>query len=54
MYATIMLNIPLITHKFLLCGHTQNEGDAMHACIEKEKKNVLKVVQFMCLNNGYQ
>lgn len=42
MYATMKLNIPSITHKFLLCGHSQNEGDAMHACIEKEKKRCLK------------
>jgi len=43
MYATMKLSIPSITHTFLLCGHSQNEGDAMHACIEKEKK---------CLKSG--
>lgn len=29
-------NINTITHKFLIRGHTQNEGDTMHSCIEKE------------------
>ncbi|XP_052741442.1 uncharacterized protein LOC128198734 [Bicyclus anynana] len=28
-----------ITHRFLQKGHTQNEGDSMHSCIEKSKKN---------------
>ncbi|KAL4113155.1 hypothetical protein QTP88_016831 [Uroleucon formosanum] len=42
MYATMRLEIPSITRKFLVCGHSQNEGDAMHACIEKQKKRVLK------------
>ncbi|KAL4100690.1 hypothetical protein QTP88_020724 [Uroleucon formosanum] len=42
MYATMRLEIPSITHKFLVCGHSQNKGDAMHACIEKQKKRVLK------------
>lgn len=34
--------IKSITHKFLIVGHTQNEGDSMHAAIEKEKKRMLK------------
>ncbi|KAK4875521.1 hypothetical protein RN001_011943 [Aquatica leii] len=34
--------IKSITHKFLIVGHTQNEGDSMHASIEREKKRVLK------------
>ncbi|KAL4100771.1 hypothetical protein QTP88_020802 [Uroleucon formosanum] len=42
MYATMRLEIPSVTHKFLVCGHSQNKGDAMHACIEKQKKRVLK------------
>lgn len=42
MLATMKLEIPSITHKFVVCGHSQNEGDAMHACIEKQKKKVLK------------
>ncbi|KAJ8931321.1 hypothetical protein NQ314_015776 [Rhamnusium bicolor] len=35
-------NIKSITHKFLIVGHTQNEGDGMHASNEREKKIVLK------------
>lgn len=34
--------IKSISHKFLIVGHTQNEGDSMHAAIEKEKKRVLR------------
>lgn len=28
-----------ITHRFLVVGHTQNEGDSMHALIEKKTKD---------------
>ncbi|CAH1171175.1 unnamed protein product [Phaedon cochleariae] len=35
-------DIHSISHKFLIVGHTQNEGDSMHATIEKEKKRMLK------------
>lgn len=42
LFAIGNLNIPSITHKFLITGHTQNEGDSMHSCIEREKKRVLK------------
>lgn len=35
-------NINRITHKFLITGHTQNEEDAMHSAIEKEKQRMLK------------
>lgn len=35
-------NIESITHKFLIKGHTQNEGDAVHSTIEKQIKKVLK------------
>ncbi|VEN35333.1 unnamed protein product [Callosobruchus maculatus] len=42
LFAVSNLNIPSITHKFLVTGHTQNEGDSMHSCIEREKKRVLK------------
>lgn len=34
----MMLGIPSIIHKFLLCGYSPNEGDAMHSWIEKKKK----------------
>jgi hypothetical protein len=33
---------PLITHKFLITGHTQNEGDNVHSIIEKAVKRHLK------------
>lgn len=42
LYALKVLNIQTITHKYLIVGHTENEGDSIHACIEKEKKRVLK------------
>ncbi|CAG9773423.1 unnamed protein product [Ceutorhynchus assimilis] len=35
-------NIKSITHKFLIKGHTQNEGDSAHSMIEREVKRVLK------------
>ncbi|KAL0879752.1 hypothetical protein ABMA27_003465 [Loxostege sticticalis] len=37
---TCFENIHTITHKYLIKGHTQNEGDNVHSLIEKEiKKN---------------
>lgn len=36
-YASFSLKVK-ITHRFLERGHTQTEGDSMHACIEKSKK----------------
>lgn len=41
-YAVSNLDIGSIEHKFLITGHSQNEGDSMHSCIEKEKTRVLK------------
>lgn len=42
-YALCMFrNIKSITHKFLIKGHTQNEGDTVHSVIEKEIKRTLK------------
>lgn len=38
LYAVQKLDIPKITHKFLITGHSQNEGDNMHSLIEKQKK----------------
>lgn len=35
-------DLPSITLNFLTVGHTQNEGDAMHSLIEKQKKRPLK------------
>lgn len=37
-YVSRTLNLD-ITHRFLQTGHTQNEGDSMHACVEKNLKN---------------
>lgn len=42
LYAVACLDIPAITHKYLITGHSQNEGDSMHSCIEREKRRVLK------------
>lgn len=35
LYAVQHLEINTITHKYLIRGHTQNEGDAIHSIIEK-------------------
>ncbi|CAG9825704.1 unnamed protein product [Phaedon cochleariae] len=35
-------NVNSITHKFLITGHTQNEGDSVHSIIEKQIKRSLK------------
>lgn len=42
LYVVTHLNIESITHKFLIKGHTQNEGDNIHSLIEKEIKKNLK------------
>lgn len=36
------LNIKSITHKFLIKGHTQNEGDSVHSQIERQVKRQLR------------
>lgn len=41
-YAVTNLNINSITHKFLIRGHTQNEGDTAHSVIEKNIKKAKK------------
>lgn len=41
-YAVRNLKLKSITHKFLIRGHTQNEGDAVHSTIEKEIKKALR------------
>lgn len=33
--AVIHLNVKSITHKYLIKGHTQNEGDSAHSLIER-------------------
>ncbi|XP_045454105.1 uncharacterized protein LOC123667070 [Melitaea cinxia] len=35
-------NLQTITHKYLIKGHTQNEGDAAHSLIERQVKKLLK------------
>jgi len=35
-------NIKTITHKYLIKGHTQNEGDSVHSLIERQCKKQLK------------
>lgn len=42
LYAVAKLKIKSITHKFLVTGHTQNEGDNSHSLIEKNIKRALK------------
>lgn len=42
LYFVTKLNINSITHKFLVVGHTQNEGDSAHSVIEKQIKKSLK------------
>lgn len=44
MYLYSNINIKSITDNFLTMGYNQNEGDAMHAIIEKQKKKILKTV----------
>lgn len=34
--------IKSLTHKYLITGHTQNEGDSVHSVIEKQIKRTLK------------
>ena len=42
LYAVEKFKIKSITHKFLVSGHTQNEGDNVHSVIEKSIKRALK------------
>ncbi|XP_022823697.1 uncharacterized protein LOC111362445 isoform X3 [Spodoptera litura] len=41
-YAIKVLGVVSITHKYLVIGHTQNEGDSVHSTIEREKTRILK------------
>lgn len=36
------MQIETITHKYLIAGHTENEADNIHSCIEREKQRILK------------
>lgn len=42
LYAVANFNIKSITHKFLVVGHTQNEGDAVHSIFEKQINRSLR------------
>lgn len=42
LYAVEKFQVKSITHKFLIRGHTQNEGDAVHSTIEKSLKKAKK------------
>lgn len=41
-YAVKYLNIQSITHKYLIRGHTQNDGDVVHSVIERAVKKAKK------------
>lgn len=53
LYASLLLNINTICHKFLIVGHAQNEGVSMHSVIENQKQLVLRSSQSMYHLNGY-
>lgn len=42
LYADSHLKVKSITHKYLIKGHTQNEGDSAHSLIERQVKRQLK------------
>lgn len=42
LYAVQTLPVNSITHKYLVRGHTQNEGDTIHSIIEKSVKRAKK------------
>lgn len=39
LYAVQQVNIRTILHKYLICGYTQNVGDAINSIIEKLLKS---------------
>lgn len=41
-YAVVTKRVKSITHKFLIRGHSQNEGDNVHSVIEKQIKRHIK------------
>lgn len=41
-FLIVNLNFNTITHKFLISGHSQNEGDSAHSLIERKMKKQLK------------
>lgn len=42
LYAVRYLGLKSITHKYLIKGHTQNEGDSAHSLIERQVKRQLR------------
>lgn len=42
LYAVQHLDVQAITHKYLIRGHTQNEGDAVHSIIERSVNRAKK------------
>lgn len=43
LYAVSQLkNIRSISHKYLITGHSQNEGDSVHSVIERQVQRTLK------------
>ncbi len=44
LYLYVVTNLPVksITHKYLIKGHTQNEGDSAHSLIEKQIRRLKK------------
>lgn len=42
LYCVQVLQTKSIRHKYLVSGHTENEGNGMHSCIEQQKKRALK------------
>lgn len=42
LYAVQNLDIKSITHKYLIRGHSQNEGDSVHSVIERAIKEAKK------------
>lgn len=45
LYAYAVAKYPTVrsvTHKYLIIGHTQNEGDNVHSVIEKQVKRYIK------------
>ena len=50
----VFRNIKTIQHKFLIKGHTQNEGDTVHSVIEKEIKRTLKSGNIYTPSQYYQ
>jgi hypothetical protein len=51
LYGVEKFQINSITHKYLIRGHTQNEGDTIHNIIEKSMKRVKNHDLYTCTIN---